>query len=160
MRRTWLFVSLFALALCASSLVAYLYLVGQPGSSNHSAEQEYQTQCTEGHTIMAVTYEYSGGNLVAKWYNCSGNTANFKISGTLYASNPSGPPQTSLEIFSPAYSVGPHQALDTTTDVVGQPALYTDVSLSFYAQQTDIQGSPYGFPISPAYDLESLNSSS
>ena len=159
MRRTWLLASLLALALCASSLVAYLYLAGQSGN-NHSASQEYQAQCREGFTIMAVTYQYSGGNLVARWYNCSGDTANFKVSGSLYASNPTGPPQTSLEIFSPAYSVGPHQALNTTVNVVGQPALYADVSLSFYAQQTNIQGVPYGFPISPGYDLESLNSSS
>ena len=155
MRRTWFLVSLLALALCASTVVAYLYLVGQPGSSNHSAEQEYQAQCTEGSTIMAVTYEYSGGNLVSNWYNCSGDAVNFKIIGSLYASNPSGPPETSLQIYSPAYSVGPHQALDTTVNVVGQPALYADVSLSFYAQQTNIQGYPYGFPISPGYDLES-----
>jgi len=158
MRRTWLLVSLLALALCASTLVGYLYLVGQSGGSNHSAEQEYQAQCREGSTIMAVTYEYSGGNLFANWYNCSGGTVNFKITGTLYASNPSGPPQTSSEIFSPAYSVGPHQALNTTVNVVGQASLYTDVSLSFYAQQTNIQGYPYGFPISTTYNLESLSS--
>jgi hypothetical protein len=144
------------LLLCVG-VVAGLYYLSKPPlstgpTSSVSAEQQYQSQCGS-YALMMVSDLYSDGHLFSTWYNCSGGSVTFDISGSIVGSNPTNGGDAGGSISASGLSVPSHQ---TTSTAVSATTQYPDepvVSVQFFA----VDPSSPADVLSSAYSLQVVN---